>query len=100
LTSIAAPKFARYGIEKQLPVVTAWREFVAAGCLLSYGPNRKAQATRLVESVSKILSGTKPSDIPIEQPTTFELVISLKSAGAIGIEIPPSLLARADEVIE
>jgi ABC-type uncharacterized transport system substrate-binding protein len=100
LTSIAAPKIARYAIEKKLPVVTAWREFVAAGCLLSYGPSRKAEARRLVESVSKILSGTKPADIPIEQPTKFELVISLKTAGAIGLTIPQSLLARADDVIE
>jgi putative ABC transport system substrate-binding protein len=87
-------------MEKKLPVVTAWREFVAAGCLLSYGPNRKAEARRLVESVLKILSGTKPADIPIELPTKFELVISLKTAGVIGLAIPPSLLARADQVIE
>jgi ABC-type uncharacterized transport system substrate-binding protein len=100
LTSIAAPKIARYAIEKKLPVVTAWREFVDAGCLLSYGPNRRAQAARLVESALKILSGTKPADIPIEQPTKFELVISLKTARAIGLAIPQSLLARADEVIE
>ena len=100
LTAMAAPKFARYAIEKKLPVVTAWREFVEAGCLLSYGPNRKAQSTRLVESVLKILGGVKPEDIPIEQPTKFELVISLKTAEAIGLAIPQPLLARADEVIE
>jgi putative ABC transport system substrate-binding protein len=100
LTSMAAPEIAHYALEKQLPVMTAWREFVAAGCLLSYGPNRKAQAKRLVECVSRIMTGTNPADIPIEQPTKFELVINLRTAKALGLTIPPAFITRADDVIE
>jgi putative tryptophan/tyrosine transport system substrate-binding protein len=71
-----------------------------AGCLVSYGPNRKFEAKRIAGYVEKIIAGEKPEDLPIETPTKFELVINLNTAKALGLEIPPTVLARADEVIE
>jgi len=100
LTSLAAGKIAQYGREQRLPVITAWREFVDSGCLLSYGPNRVAQAKRLADDVEKVLNGAKPSDLPVEQPVRFELVVNLKTAKAIGLAIPEIFLVRADDVIE
>src|SRR5262245_34772250 len=76
------------------------RAYVEAGGLMSYGPNFPDLFRRAAEYVDKILRGTKPGDIPVEQPTKFDLVLSLTAAKALGIEIPPTLLARADEVIE
>jgi putative tryptophan/tyrosine transport system substrate-binding protein len=99
-TNIAAGKIAQFGREHRLPVIAAWREFVDAGCLVSYGPSRKFEATRIVGYVEKIIAGEKPEDLPIETPTKFELIINLKTAKALGLGLPPTLLARADEVIE
>jgi putative ABC transport system substrate-binding protein len=99
-TNIAAGKIAQFGREHRLPVIAAWREFVDAGCLLSYGPNRKFEAKRIAAYVARIIAGEKPEDLPIETPTKLELVINLKTAKALGLEVPPTLLARADEVIE
>jgi putative tryptophan/tyrosine transport system substrate-binding protein len=84
----------------RMPDVHALAEAVAAGGLVSYGINWAGQFRRAAEYVARILKGTKPADLPVEQPTKFELVINLKSAKALGIDVPPILLARADEVIE
>jgi putative ABC transport system substrate-binding protein len=100
LTGIVAADIAQYGKKHRLPVIASWREFVASGALLSYGPSRIFEAKRLVGYVQKVLNGEKPADLPIEQPVKFELVINLKTAKALGLTVPPSLLGRADEVIE
>jgi len=84
----------------RLPVMHAGREYLEAGGLMSYGPNVVDQYHRAAEYVDKILRGAKPGDLPVEQPTKFELVINLITAQALDLRMPPSLLARADEVIE
>jgi len=83
-----------------LPVMHASREFIEAAGLMSYGPNFVDSYRRVGDYVDKILRGAKPGDLPVEQPTKFELVINLITAQALGLRVPPSLLARADEVIE
>jgi putative ABC transport system substrate-binding protein len=84
----------------RLPTMHSFREYVEAGGLISYGPNLEDMFRRSADFVDKILRGAKPGDIPVEQPTKFDLVINLITAKALGLELPPTLLARADEVIE
>ena len=86
--------------QHRLPAVYPARFFVAAGGLSSYGPNFLDQFRRAAVYVDRVLNGDKPADLPVQAPTKYELVINLKTANALGIEVPPSLLARADEVIE
>jgi putative ABC transport system substrate-binding protein len=100
LTGSVAGKIAHHGQEHRLPVIASWREFADSGALLSYGPSRTFEAKRLAGYVQKVLNGEKPADLPIELPVKFELVINLKTAKALGLMVPPSLLGRADEVIE
>jgi putative ABC transport system substrate-binding protein len=77
-----------------------FRRFAEAGGLMSYGPNQPEYFKRLAVYIDKVLKGAKPGDLPVEQPTKFDFVINLKTAKAMGLALPPSLVARADQVIE
>jgi putative tryptophan/tyrosine transport system substrate-binding protein len=96
----SAGRIAELGLANRLPTFGFGKGEAKAGELLSFGPDIPAAARRLAYFVDRILKGTNPSDLPVKQPTKFEIVINLRTAKALGIEVPPTLLARADEVIE
>jgi ABC-type uncharacterized transport system substrate-binding protein len=100
LVSTNRARIHTLAMSARLPAVYNAKEHVEAGGLVSYGPNYPDLYRRAAEYVDKILRGAKPGDIPVEQPTKFELVVNLTTAKALGLTIPPGLLARADEVIE
>ena len=100
LTVSNAARVTALAAEHRLPAIYLFRLFVTNGGLISYGPDIADLFFRAGDYVDKILKGTKPSDLPVEQPTKFDLVINMKTAKALGLTVPPSLLARADEVIE
>ena len=93
-------RLADLALRTRMASIFAWREWVEVGGLLSYGVNFPALFRRAAEYVDKIVRGTKPADLPVEQPTRFELIVNLKTAKALGLDVASSLLARADEVIE
>ena len=96
----ASRRLADVAIANRLPTMFSLREFVVVGGLMSYGPSRAELFRRTASYVDKILKGAKPGDLPVEQPSKFELVINLKTAKVLGLTIPPSLLQRADQVID
>jgi len=93
-------RIVAFASEARLPAMYQLREAVDRGGLMSYGASLPELGRRAAHYVDKILKGAKPSDLPVEQPTKFEFIINLKTAKALGLKIPPSLLARADQVIE
>jgi putative ABC transport system substrate-binding protein len=93
-------RLADSAIRHGIPTVAGLRAYAEADAFMSYGPSIEALFRRAAEYVDRIYKGAKPTDLPIEQPTKFELVINVKTAKALGITVPPALLARADEVID
>ena len=99
-TNTYRKQLADFAIKARLPTMVGWSEYADAGGLISYGPSRRDIARRLASFVDRILKGERPADLPVERPTRFELVLNLKTARAVGVAIPPSLLLQADHVIE
>jgi putative ABC transport system substrate-binding protein len=99
-TVLNIPPIVDFATKNKLPLAGGWGAWARAGGLLSYGPNINDVTRRVVNYVDKILKGAKPADLPVQQPTKFEFVVNTKAAKAIGVDVPPTLLARADEVFE
>ena len=99
-TALNTRKIVDFALKGRIPLAGGWGAWARAGGLLSYGPNVDDMYRHATDYIDKILKGAKPADLPIQQPTRFELVINAKAGKMIGIDIPPILLARADEVIE
>jgi putative ABC transport system substrate-binding protein len=99
-TTLNTPQIVSFALQKQIPLAGGWGAWARAGGLLSYGPNVNEMSHHVLEYADRVLRGAKPADLPVQQPTRFELIINAKAAKAIGIDISPTLLARADEVIE
>jgi putative ABC transport system substrate-binding protein len=100
LTIQAQKRIAELAIAHKIPAVYEIRDYVVAGGLVSYTYLRAHNFERVAIFIDKIFKGADPGELPVEQPTKFELVINLKTAKALGLEVPPTVLARADEVIE
>ncbi|MGD9615963.1 MAG: ABC transporter substrate-binding protein [Alphaproteobacteria bacterium] len=100
LATPLAKQTAEVAVKYRLPVIHAFRQSVEAGGLIAYGTDLPGQFAQAADLVDKILKGAQPADLPVEQPTTFELVINLKTAAALGLTVPQSLLVRADELLE
>jgi putative ABC transport system substrate-binding protein len=100
VSSVQQNRVVEFAAKNRLPALFGFREAVDAGGLMSFGPKFLDLWRGAANYVDKILKGAKPGDLPVEQPTTFELVINLKTAKALGLTIPPSLLGRADQVLE
>jgi putative ABC transport system substrate-binding protein len=100
LTNFNRQKIVAFALRRRLPSIFGWKMYVEAGGFMSYGPIQHDAFARLAVYVDKILKGAKPADLPVEQPTKLEMAINLKTAKALGLEIPPGLILRADELIE
>ena len=96
----ARVRISSFTVEQRIPSIHESKEYVEAGCLMSYGGDEAVNYRRAAVYVDKILKGAKPADLPVDQPTNFELVINLKTAKQTGLTIPPEVLARADRVIK
>lgn len=93
-------RLTRFAIDRQLPLAAGWRSFAEAGAVIAYGPRLEESYRRLAHHVSRVLRGARAEELPIERPRLFELVVNLRTAAAIGIDLPTAVLARADQVIE
>lgn len=100
VNALARNQICKLALQRRLPTASIERAFVEAGCLLSYGEDQVEMVRRAATYVDKIFKGARPAELPVEQPTKFQLFLNLKTAKALGLEVPPTVLARADEVIE
>ena len=100
MTYVSRQQIADLAVQHRLPGIHLLREYAEAGLLLTYGPNAMAQYRRAATYIDKILKGARPTDLPVEEPTRFELVVNARTAKALGLKIPPSVLVRANQVIE